>query len=393
MPTEPDTPESSVRNGGVGTTAPEPRRRRTGRNGAPRLPAPTAAPAAIGAAATATRAAPTAPPPQSPSPATTSTPTSASANTAAYGAAAPMAAAAMGALASMAAQYGSNTPDPDTGQPNSPPAVPIWRPSGPMAWDSAVHSAYSADNQGKSGQVSAMGRLNADLSRLLGGSADSTTAGRARLAAIIAETDAALTALGSVSDTAVGQRQVMNTLDAALQRAGVVLGQGQAGSALTAEQVSALADRYAQDSRATPQRRVVHRRSYIGGSGGPPLTQPSGNERIWIDEAARVLEANGYSPGQLDQAAIATIIQHESGGNPHAINLWDSNAEAGHPSKGLMQTIDPTFDAWALPGHHNVWNPVDNIIAGVRYAIHRYGSMSNVPGIVQLRHGGSYVGY
>ena len=299
----------------------------------------------------------------------------------------------MSALASMAAQYGSDTPDPDTGQPNSPPSVPLWRPTGPVAWDSAAHSAYSADNQGKSGQVSAMGRLNADLSRLLGGSADTTTAGRARLAAIIAETDAALTALGGVSDTAAGQRQVMNTLDTALQRAGVVLGQGQAGSALTAEQVSALADRYAQDSRATPQRRVVRHRSYAGGSGGPPLTTPSGNERIWIDEAARVLEANGYSPGQLDQAAIATIIQHESGGNPHAINLWDSNAEAGHPSKGLMQTIDPTFDAWALPGHHNVWNPVDNIIAGVRYAIHRYGSMSNVPGIVQLRHGGSYVGY
>ncbi len=303
-----------------------------------------------------------------------------------------MAAATMGALASMAAQYGSDTPDPDTGQPNSPPAVPLWRPTGPMAWDGAVQSAYSADNQGKSGRVSAMGRLNDELSRLLGGSADATTAGRARLTAIIAETDAALTALGSVSDTAVGQRQVMNTLDAALQRAGVVLGQGQSGSALTAAQVSALADRYAEDARTAP-RRVVYHRAYRGGSGGPPLTQPSGNERIWIDEASRVLQENGYSASQIDPAAIATIIQHESAGNPHAINLWDSNAVAGHPSKGLMQTIDPTFDAWALPGHHDVWNPVDNIIAGVRYAIHRYGSMSDVPGIVQLRHGGSYVGY
>ena len=41
---------------------------------------------------------------------------------------------------------------------------------------------------------------------------------------------------------------------------------------------------------------------------------------------------------------IWMIIQHESGGNPNAINNWDSNAAAGMPSKGLMQTIDPTFN-------------------------------------------------
>jgi SLT domain-containing protein len=58
-----------------------------------------------------------------------------------------------------------------------------------------------------------------------------------------------------------------------------------------------------------------------------------------------------------------------------------------------MQTIDSTFYAHALPGHTNIWNPVDNIIAGVRYAIGRYGSIDNVPGIVRLHEGMSYVGY
>jgi hypothetical protein len=71
----------------------------------------------------------------------------------------------------------------------------------------------------------------------------------------------------------------------------------------------------------------------------------------------------------------------------------NSNAQAGHPSKGLMQTIDSTFNAHSLPGHTDIYNPVDNIIAGVRYALGRYGSIENVPGIVAVHDGHSYVGY
>ena len=58
-----------------------------------------------------------------------------------------------------------------------------------------------------------------------------------------------------------------------------------------------------------------------------------------------------------------------------------------------MQTIGPTFNAYKLPGHSNIRNPVDNVIAGVRYAISRYGSISNVPGIRAVHRGGRYVGY
>ena len=65
----------------------------------------------------------------------------------------------------------------------------------------------------------------------------------------------------------------------------------------------------------------------------------------------------------------------ESGGNPRAINLWDSNAKAGIPSKGLMQVIDPTFNAYAGPYRSlGIWNPLANIYAAVAYAISRYGS-------------------
>jgi uncharacterized protein YukE len=77
----------------------------------------------------------------------------------------------------------------------------------------------------------------------------------------------------------------------------------------------------------------------------------------------------------------------------HVFLTGNSNAQAGHPSKGLMQCIDSTFNAHSVPGHTNIYNPVDNIVAGVRYAISRYGSIQNVPGIVAVSHGGHYVGY
>jgi WXG100 family type VII secretion target len=134
------------------------------------------------------------------------------------------------------------------------------------------------------------------------------------------------------------------------------------------------------------------------GSSGPPPASGGGSAlpkqvEQWVEEAMAILAARGYPTGQMRKGDILAIIQHESGGNPHAINNWDSNAAKGTPSKGLMQTIDPTFDRWKLPGHEDIYNPVDNIIAGVRYAIGRYGSTSNVPGIVGLGDGTGYRGY
>ena len=113
----------------------------------------------------------------------------------------------------------------------------------------------------------------------------------------------------------------------------------------------------------------------------------------WINQALRVLVANGYSLSRMDPDDIRTIIQHESNGNPRAVNNADSNAAQGTPSKGLMQTIEPTFRTWALPGHRSIYDPVDNIIAGVRYSLATYGSLSNVPGVSGIRSGGSYQGY
>ncbi len=83
-------------------------------------------------------------------------------------------------------------------------------------------------------------------------------------------------------------------------------------------------------------------------------------------------------PSSWFNALVARAMQ-ESSGNPRAINLTDSNAAAGHPSMGLMQTIMSTFQAYALPGMGDIWNPVHNAAAAIRYIIARYGSVFNLP--------------
>lgn len=123
---------------------------------------------------------------------------------------------------------------------------------------------------------------------------------------------------------------------------------------------------------------------------GPP---PKDQLDAWIKQAHQVLQANGYPADKLDAEDTRTLIENESGGDPKIVNNWDSNAQKGTPSKGLMQTIDPTFQSFALPGHKDIYNPVDNIIAASRYSINDYGSMSEVPGVASMQSGGSYQGY
>ncbi|MER5359988.1 transglycosylase SLT domain-containing protein, partial [Streptomyces sp. NPDC002785] len=62
-----------------------------------------------------------------------------------------------------------------------------------------------------------------------------------------------------------------------------------------------------------------------------------------------------------------------------AQNNWDVNAQNGVPSKGLLQVIQPTFNAYRVTGTANdLTNPVANITAAANYAADRYGSIDNV---------------
>ncbi|MFE3164353.1 transglycosylase SLT domain-containing protein [Streptomyces sp. NPDC059224] len=98
----------------------------------------------------------------------------------------------------------------------------------------------------------------------------------------------------------------------------------------------------------------------------------------WIRESLAIM-AEKNIPGSYN--GIYRNVMRESSGNPRAINLWDSNAAAGIPSKGLLQVIDPTFKTYHVDGtSFDVYDPVANITAACNYAAARYGSIDNVHG-------------
>jgi tape measure domain-containing protein len=114
------------------------------------------------------------------------------------------------------------------------------------------------------------------------------------------------------------------------------------------------------------------RRPGGGGGGGGAVGAPGGGAQQWAGLVRQVLSMLSQPASALN--AVLTRIRTESGGNPRAINNWDSNAKAGTPSKGLMQCIDPTFNAYAGPLRgKGIWDPLANIYAGCNYARHRYG--------------------
>ena len=104
---------------------------------------------------------------------------------------------------------------------------------------------------------------------------------------------------------------------------------------------------------------------------------PSAGVEQWRNLAAKALQMTGqYSASNLN--LLLYQMQTESGGNPKAINKWDINAIKGTPSKGLMQVIDPTFRTYAYPGYDkDIYDPLSNILASIRYTLARYGSLSN----------------
>ncbi|GGP32505.1 transglycosylase SLT domain-containing protein [Streptomyces melanogenes] len=98
----------------------------------------------------------------------------------------------------------------------------------------------------------------------------------------------------------------------------------------------------------------------------------------WIRQSLDIMAQHGI-PGSYD--GIYRNVMRESSGNPFAINNWDSNAVAGTPSKGLLQVIDPTFQAFHVPGTStDSYDPVANIVAACNYAAKTYGSIDNVDG-------------
>jgi SLT domain-containing protein len=122
------------------------------------------------------------------------------------------------------------------------------------------------------------------------------------------------------------------------------------------------------------------------GGGGGTATGATGSVNQIAQRTASLLRRAG------EWMSWARRIMFESGGNWRAINRWDSNWAAGHPSVGGAQVIRGTFARWAGP-YRNVgpfaygvsMNPLANSYAGANYAVHRYGSLRAVDPRVRPR--------
>ncbi|WP_270331762.1 phage tail tape measure protein [Lactococcus lactis] len=113
--------------------------------------------------------------------------------------------------------------------------------------------------------------------------------------------------------------------------------------------------------------------SDAGGSQGSP--SGSGVQR-WAGQVKQALAANGLSTSQDMIDRVLRQIATESSGNEKAVqgDIGDINNVTGDLAKGLMQTISATFNAYKFPGHGDIFNGYDNLLAALNYAKSRYGS-------------------
>lgn len=121
----------------------------------------------------------------------------------------------------------------------------------------------------------------------------------------------------------------------------------------------------------------IDKNASFGASGGAAVAGKYGSSvERWRSTVNSALNKLGiYSLANANRTLYQ--MKTESNGTPNAINNWDINAKNGTPSKGLMQVIDPTFRAYARsPYNKNIWDPMSNILASMRYALSRYGSLA-----------------
>lgn len=114
-----------------------------------------------------------------------------------------------------------------------------------------------------------------------------------------------------------------------------------------------------------------HEEAAVGGFGNIKDMKNSAELRDLVKAA---LEANGLSTSDDMIARVMRQIATESGGNAHAVQPGaDPDGDGSGPALGLMQTKRSTFNAYKAPGHDDIFNAYDNLLAALNYAKHRYG--------------------
>ncbi len=115
---------------------------------------------------------------------------------------------------------------------------------------------------------------------------------------------------------------------------------------------------------------------------GSSVPGGGGGAARWKNQILTALAMLGQPASLL--GAVEHRMNQESGGNPRAVNLWDSNAAAGYPSTGVMQVIRPTYQSYSAPGWRNLppmaygvsEDVLANTYAGLHYAVNAYRGRS-----------------
>lgn len=158
-------------------------------------------------------------------------------------------------------------------------------------------------------------------------------------------------------------RDMIDRIKAPAVRGGGAVGRAvQGGLRMVAGGATHVLEKAVQSSLAVP---TAGGRS-AGAANSPALI------RRWIAAGLRLA---GVPATRANINTLFGRVMQESGGDPNAVNNWDVNARRGDPSIGLLQTIGATFRAYAVRGHNNIRNPVDNVAAAVRYMLARYGHL------------------
>ena len=183
----------------------------------------------------------------------------------------------------------------------------------------------------------------------------------------------------------------MNTLSSVVGKGAPLFGrvkgantQGSSSKAKVGVKTSNTLDRFVKNSVGQGFWKTMQKIGDEFGEGGGQYGNPAGDGvQRWRGLVRKALATLHLSTSGAMVNRVLRQIATESSGNPKIMGGTDGLND-GH-AEGLMQVKPPTFAAYKLKGHNNIWNGYDNMLAGLNYAKHKYG-----PSLSYLGNGHGY---